>query len=178
MKNLIVAFGLILSFSAFGLKLDKSASQIEWVGTKVTGKHNGTVAIKEAKLNMKKGELKDGYIVADLSGIKVSDLSGEWAGKFLTHIQGPDFFEIKKYPTARFKINKVENGYFIGDLTIKGKTNSEKVKYMKKDNTYEGSLVFNRTKYDMIYGSGSFFKGLGDKVVHDDVELKFKLVLK
>jgi polyisoprenoid-binding protein YceI len=178
MKNLLLTLGLLLSFSAFSIKLDKSQSQIEWLGTKVTGKHNGTVPIKTADLKFKDGEIQNGVIVANLSDIKVTDMSGEWAKKFLVHIQGPDFFEIKKYPTAQFKINKVESGYFYGNLTIKGKTHAEKVKYIKIKNTYEGSLVFDRTKYDMIYGSGSFIKGLGDKAIHDDVQLKFKLVLK
>lgn len=178
MKNLALVLGIILSFSAFSAGLDTSKSQLEWVGTKITGKHNGTVGIKKADLKIKDGEIQSGYILADISKIKVTDLNGTTADKFIGHIQGPDFFEVAKYPTAKFKIDKVENGYLIGELTIKGKTHPEKVKYMRKDNVYQGSLVFNRTKYDMVYGSGSFFKGLGDKVIHDDVELGFKLVLK
>ena len=170
--------GLILSHSVFAIKVDTTSSQLKWTGTKITGKHFGTVGIKKAKLKAKSGQIKSGYILADLSKIKIDDLEGEWAQKFVGHIQSPDFFNIKKYPTARFDIEEVKNGYFHGKLTIKGKTHKEKVKFIKKDNTYEGSLVFDRTKYDMRYGSGSFFKNLGDKVIHDDVRLDFKLVLK
>ena len=178
MKNLLLIISLLVGQSVFAMKVDTKASQLNWKGTKVTGEHFGTVGIKEAKLETKAGEIKSGVIIADLSDIKIKDISGDWANKFVGHMQSKDFFNIKKYPIATFKIEEVKNGYFIGKMTIKGKTHTEKVKYIKKDNTYSGSLVFNRTKYDMKYGSGSFFDNLGDKVIHDDVNLDFKLVLK
>ena len=63
-------------------------------------------------------------------------------------------------------------------LTIKSKTNPIKVSYTKKGKTYSGKLKFDRTKFDMIYGSGNFFKNLGDKIIHDEVVLDFSVVLK
>ena len=39
-----------------------------------------------------------------------------------------------------------------------------------------GTMVVNRTKYGIKYGSGSFFQGLGDKVIYDDFTLKFMLI--
>lgn len=177
MKNLLLIISLLVGQAVFAVKLNKSASQLKWTGTKVTGKHYGTVAIKDADLTGVAGQIQRGYIVADLSKIKISDLDGKWANKFIGHIQSADFFNIEKHPTAKYEIEKVENGYFYGKLTIKGNTHKEKVKYKKDGNSYTGTLVFNRTKYDMKYGSGSFFKGLGDKMIHDDVKLEFKLVL-
>lgn len=178
MRNLLLITSLLLGQAAFALQLNKSASQLQWKGTKVTGEHYGTVGIKDAELTGEAGQIQRGHIIADLSKIKISDLEGKWANKFIGHIQSDDFFNIKKYPTAKYEIEKVKNGFFYGKLTIKGKTHKEKVKYTKEGNEYKGTLVFNRTKYDMKYGSGSFFKGLGDKMIHDDVKLDFKLVLK
>ena len=42
---------------------------------------------------------------------------------------------------------------------------------------YTGTLTFDRTKFGMIYKSGNFFKDIGDKAIHDEVVLNFKVVL-
>ena len=46
-----------------------------------------------------------------------------------------------------------------------------------KDNTATAVLKIDRTKYDIKYGSASFFDGLKDKAIKDefdlDVTLKF-----
>jgi hypothetical protein len=39
-----------------------------------------------------------------------------------------------------------------------------------------GVITVNRAKYDIRYGSGSFFTGLGDKMIYDDFTLDFSLV--
>lgn len=67
----------------------------------------------------------------------------------------------------------------IGTLTLKGIT--EEVSFpafisVKKNKLVaNGKLTLDRTKWDIKYGSGSFFEGLGDKVIYDDIELNFVL---
>ena len=45
------------------------------------------------------------------------------------------------------------------------------------NNSASTELTIDRSKYDVRYGSGSFFDNLGDKTIYDnfelDVELKF-----
>ena len=41
----------------------------------------------------------------------------------------------------------------------------------------KAKLVFDRSKYDVRYGSGSFFENLGDKLILDDIELEATLVI-
>ena len=36
-------------------------------------------------------------------------------------------------------------------------------------------IKVDRTKYNVKYGSGSFFDGLGDKMIYDDFDLDLKL---
>ena len=108
----------------------------------------------------------------------VTDLQGEWADKFLVHMKNEDFFDVEKFPTATLKLTKDDGKKLYGKMTIRGKTNDISFSYKKSGNTYSGKMVFNRTKYDMVYGSGSFFKNLGDKIIHDDVHLDFSVVLK
>jgi polyisoprenoid-binding protein YceI len=66
-----------------------------------------------------------------------------------------------------------------GDLTIKGYTHEAEVSFYTKKGSKNmiAKLVFDRSKYDVQYGSGSFFKNLGDKLILDDIELEVTLVM-
>ena len=39
-----------------------------------------------------------------------------------------------------------------------------------------GTIVIDRTQFDIKYGSGSFFDNLGDRTINNDFELKFDLM--
>ncbi len=173
-KTIILAALFLTSLSAMGENIDLSKSSLIWKGSKITGDfHSGPIKIKKASLKNGKGEF-----VADMNSIGETTLKGEWKTKFLGHIKSGDFFDVKKYPTAKLQVEKIDNGYLYGKLTIKNKTHDVTIPFVKKDKTYTGELGFDRTKYDMIYGSGNFFKNLGDKVIADTVTLKFKIVTK
>lgn len=178
MKNLIILISVMFTFSAFGAEVDLKKSKFSWLGTKVTGKHVGSVNLKSAKLQEEKGKLKSGVLEIDLKTISVNDLKGEWKQKLEGHLKSKDFFNIDKFPTAKLEITEIKSGNLLGKLTIKGKTKAVNVPYKKKGNAYSGKLKFNRTKFDMVYKSGNFFKDLGDKMIHDDVEIEFNLVVK
>jgi polyisoprenoid-binding protein YceI len=89
-----------------------------------------------------------------------------------------DFFETNKFPTATLEIVRDTGKALEGMMTIKGKTNRVMIPYTKNGNMYKGTLKFDRTKYGIKYGSGSFFKGLGDKMIHDEVTLNFNVAVK
>ena len=36
-----------------------------------------------------------------------------------------------------------------------------------------GTVALDRTKWDIRYGSGKFFQGLGDKLIYDEFEVTF-----
>lgn len=175
MKSTILMMSLILlSFTGHAMDIDLSKSSFIWKGTKITGSfHEGPIKMKKAVLNDGKGEF-----VADLNSIDDTTLDGELKQKFLGHIKSADFFNVEKYPTAKLKVNKIDNGYLFGELTIKNKTHHVTVPFEKNGKTYSGTLAFDRTRFDMVYGSGNFFKNLGDKVINDTVTLKFKIVTK
>ncbi len=175
--KLLFALITFLSFSlAFATDIDLNKSQFNWHATKVTGKHDGTISLKSAKLELDGDKIKGGEFIIDMNSITVDELTGEWHEKFLTHMKSTDFFDIQKFPEAKLVIKKVNGDKIDADLTIKGKTNPVTFKIAKKAKEFTGVLKFNRTKFDMIYGSGSFFKNLGDKVIHDEVVLDFKVV--
>lgn len=176
LKSMLLSAFLVTS--AFAVDIDTSKSEFKWKGTKVTGEHYGKVPLKSGSLEIKDGKVVGGEFVANISDFTVEDLSGEWADKFINHMKSEDFFEVKKYPTARMKIKSVNGTKAVGDLTVKGKTNEVTFDMKKSKGAYVGTLKFDRTKFDMIYGSKNFFKSIGDKAIHDEVVVEYKLVPK
>lgn len=187
MLNIIIIslFSLITGGTPAVAKVDATASKIEWVGKKVTGEHSGTINIKEASLTVEGGVLKGGSFTVDMTSITDTDLTGEWKEKLEGHLKSDDFFGVATYPTSSFVITKaVPQGpgkyKVIGNITIKGKT--EEIQFPatveEKDGKYyaTASLIIDRSKFDVRYGSGSFFDNLGDKTIYDDFELKVSLV--
>lgn len=186
MKNLkTIAVALAVAFttltvSAQTKKVDVSKSTINWVGKKVTGEHSGTVAIKEGALVFKKNVLKGGTFTVDMTSLTATDLTGEYQGKLNGHLKADDFFGTDKYPTSTlvFKTiaNKGKGVYTVtADLTIKGKTNPVTFDLTVNGNNASTAFKVDRTKYDIKYGSKSFFEGLGDKTIYDDFELTVNL---
>jgi polyisoprenoid-binding protein YceI len=113
-----------------------------------------------------------------MTTMTVSDLDGERAQKFLRHMMNEDFFEVGKFPTATLNIKADKNGQMMGDLTIKGVTKPFSFPVTMKDGKYVGKTTFDRTTFGIIYKSGNFFEDLGDKIINDDIEIEFEIVLK
>ncbi len=194
----LVFFAAFSAFSFYTAKevytVDLGESELHWYAKKVTGAHDGTVNIKSGTLEMESGKLTGGSFVIDMTTIAVTDLSGGGKAKLEGHLNSPDFFDVANHGTAQLSLKKVKKTgqqavsdkaqeYDVkADLTIKGKTNEVEFKaYVKNAGSgldARASLVFDRTKYDVRYGSSSFFDGLGDKAIYDDVKLEISLKAK
>ena len=184
MKQQYFIFAAILAVFTFSDHLlaeqvNKKASSFKWKATQKVGDgHWGSLVLKSATVSRKNGKLQKAVFVIDMTKISVDNLTGKWKKKFLTHMSSEDFFETSKYPTATLILDKqVSDNAVSGKLTIRGKTQPVKISYDKSGQTYAGKLVFDRTQFGVKYGSGKFFKGLGDKLLHDDVTVTFKVVL-
>lgn len=191
MKNL----GIVLCLFAFvGLsftnpietyKVKTSESKVFWKGYKVTGEHSGTVNIKDGKLEFDNGFLSGGSFSIDMASLKVTDLSGGPATKLEGHLKSPDFFGVQNHPTANFKVTKVisrgtPGSYkIVGDLTIKETTKEIKFQAQLSDDkkTATAKITIDRSDFNVRYGSGSFFDGLGDKTIYDEFDLEVTLVV-
>ena len=179
-----VAFTPITKYSTLTIKPE--ASTIEWMAEKVTGSHEGTIALKEGKIELADDQLIGGAFTVDMTSINVTDLEGDMKGKLEGHLNSEDFFNTAEHQTATFKINKVEsiddetfNTQITGDLTIKGMTHeiSFPAKIEVKDNKFAayGEMTVDRTKYNVKYGSSSFFDNLGDRASYDEFKLNISL---
>ena len=166
--------------------VNQTSSTVKWTGSKPAGKHSGTIDISKGKLTFNHGKLVGGEIVIDMNSIKNTDIKSERKSQRLVdHLKNEDFFFVEKYPTAILKIISAErmpdNLYKVAaDLTIKGITN--RITFtahltIKKDGFLgTANIKIDRTKWDIKYGSGSFFEGLGDRMILDDIEFDILLL--
>lgn len=190
----VAALGMI-ALSAYKMKddtykVDTKISSMEWTGKKLTGEHTGTILLSSGEILIMKNAVSGGKFDIDMTTIDSKDLSGEWKAKMDGHLKSPDFFDAAKFPKAQFTITSVtpiksaKDGGFThnvkGNLTIKDKTNEVAfdavIKIADGKVACVGSAVIDRSKFDIKYGSKTFFADIGDKVIYDEFTVKFNLV--
>lgn len=174
------------------MNVDAKASSMNWKGSKVTGSHVGTVAVQSGSVESDGKTITSAQVNIDMTSIQCTDadMNDEYKGKLVGHLSSPDFFNTAEHGTASFDLTKFEakkgeNGanYMVtGKLTIKGITNTisfpAKVTMNKGEIIVEAKVMVDRTKWDIKYGSGSFFDSLGDNMIYDDMEIDFRIVAK
>jgi len=152
-------------------------STIEWQGFKPTGSHKGTINITSGSFTTHEGNIQGGSFEIDMSSIKESESNARLEG----HLKSADFFEVEKYPSANFEVTGLEekdgNTMLSGNLTLKDATNNVTFPVTvtnEADVLSVSSDVFtiDRSKWNVRYGSKSFFDDLKDKFINDDIELK------
>ena len=189
----VVAAALMLSLgvSAQTYVVNADGSTMAWVGEKVTGKHNGVISLKDGVFSVE-GDKMSGNFTVDMTSIVVKDIpmDNEYNGKLTGHLKSPDFFSVADHPEAKFEITKVvpykakdgeEANYKVtGNLTIKGITHEisfPAMITMDGDSfSAKATTSIDRSRWDILYGSGSFFDNLGDKLIYDDFHLEINLV--
>lgn len=190
MKILLAALFTVSSFGVMAqtFNVEPSATKIVYVGKKVTGEHTGNLAVKSGKITLKGEEISGGEVVVDMNSLTSTDITDpEYNTKYVGHMKSEDFFNTAKYPESKLVIKsskKTAKGLEVkGDLTIIGQTKPVTfiVTDLKKTDaglTGKSNLTLNRTQWGLKYGSNSFFKGLGDKAIHDDFTLAIDLAAK
>ncbi len=168
------------------LTVNAKESKIEWLGKKVTGEHKGMISIASGDLEFNDDKLSGGTFEIDMLSITNSDIENPESNQRLVgHLKSEDFFGVEKFPKATLVIKNVtyEKGtkYTVqGDITIKGITKgiSFPVQISSNDASTWASatITIDRSDFDVKYGSGSFFDGLGDKMIYDDFVLNVTLV--
>lgn len=190
LNSIITVSAIFLSTSlvAKTYQLDTKSSKLTWTGSKVLvpSKHTGTVDIKSGQVEFGKDGPTAAVVVVNMATIKNEDLTDPGYNKKLVgHLKSPDFFDVEKHPEATLKVTSFKKqgptAYDLtGDLTIKGKTKPVSFKATTASekggiSKISADLEFDRTDFDVRYGSGKFFQNLGDKVISDKVQLKVEL---
>ena len=166
---------MITSVSGFAQKstINTENSRVEWVGKKLGGQHEGFINIKDGSLELKNDQLVGGSFTLDMKSITCTDLEDEGYNKKLVgHLNSDDFFGVDQFPEATFEITTAtkfaeSKASITGLLTIKGKSESITFDVVRNNNIYTATINVDRSKYDVKYGSASFFDSLGDNVIDD-----------
>lgn len=168
------------SFASEKKEVDINSSSLSWVGSKVTGSHEGTIKLASSFLSFDNDLLSGGSFIIDMKTIVCTDLSGEGKASLENHLMSDDFFGVEKHPYASLNIVDAirgvgENYNIVAIIEIKGIT--KKISFDAKVNnkSAKAKIIIDRTEFGIIYKSGNFFKEIADKAIYDDFELSIDL---
>lgn len=176
-------------------EIDSNSSTVKWTGSKTIIKDyfdTGTLSIKSGNAVFSKGVLTGGEVVFDMTTIATTSTGkgsdADTTSKMAGHLKSDAFFDVAKYPEAKFVITSAAkesgNTYLVtGDLTIKGKTSPTSFPIEVSQTSggkvmLSGMATIDRTVYDVRFGSSKFFQDLGDNVINDEFTLEFQAVTK
>ena len=187
MKKILFSLVLTLvTLFAFATKphivnviVNAESSTVKWVGSKVASSHEGNIKIQKGFLALDHGTLVGGQMSIDMNSITTTDIENEkYRAKLDSHLKDEDFFNVEQFPLAIINITKAVRGEgnvyeIVADLTIKGITNSitfeADVNINGSNYSAKSKIKIDRTKWDIRYGSGSFFEDLGNKMILDEI---------
>ncbi len=170
------------------LNVNTANTLINWSGSKISATHTGTLKLKSGNLTTDGTKVTGGSFDIDMSTMTCTDLDAEGGGKLVGHLSSPDFFDVAKFPTAKFEITKVTalegnpdaNCMVYGNLTLKDVTKQIGFKANVKvgatgASVSTGDFTIDRTDFGIKYGSESLADVVKDKAISDKVGLKINL---
>jgi polyisoprenoid-binding protein YceI len=125
-----------------------------------------------------------------MHSLKNLNLEGnEWQPVLIAHLKSDDFFFTEKFPTARFTIDSARqiseslsapNFEVEGTVELRGVRNN--MKFLATiSNLPEGAVTaeahfdFDRTQWNIIYGSSRYFEHLGMHLVFDSISIGLRI---
>lgn len=167
------------------IEINNVESSVNWTGKKLTGEHTGTLSFMKGELVLNKKKLTGGVFEIDMNSITCTDIQDKKSNvRLIDHLKSDDFFSVRNNPISRLEITKAQqlrgDEYSItGNLTIKGTTQAvtfpATVLVTGGLVTAKAHLTFDRSKYNIKFGSNSFFDNLGDEMIYDDIDLVIQL---
>ena len=152
-------------------------SSITWKGRELSTKvHYGTLTFVSGEFEVVDGLISNGQFVVDMTSINNQDMQGDRKARLEGHLKSDDFFSVETYQTATLSITSskiISDGKWnvFGELTIKNYTHPVSFEMTRLEEGWSAILIFDRSKYDVNFRSGTFFQNLGDKLIYDDIEL-------
>jgi len=159
------------------LALTPDNSKVQFVGSKVTGKHDGGFNQFTGTIDLVNGKPQDSRVWVDIETASVfTDTDG-----LTKHLQTGDFFETEKFPKASFTSTKIEpdsakgadNYTVTGDLELRGQkkavTFPATIKVTPEAVDVDAEFAINRKDFGIVYA------GKADDLIRDDVVIKLDL---
>jgi len=194
-SNIVSTAPLQISDGTYAI--DLAESRIEWTGRNPNSKHFGTVQLSHGQVTVKNQKIA-GRFTIDMHTIKNINLEGDELQPILEeHLKSDDFFFVKLFPQATYEITQGSpvasnaksssssspNYGIQGVLTLRGVSadlNFDTTLNVLPDGrlTAEAHLDFDRTRWDVIYGSSRFYEHLGMHLVFDLISIQMKILTK
>jgi polyisoprenoid-binding protein YceI len=154
--------------------VDVERSTLGFVGSKITGSHDGGFNAFEGVI-----ELVNDDPTASSVMVRI-DTTSLWSDddRLTKHLKSPDFFDVETFPESVFEstsIEAAEGGYTVtGNLTLHGVTKSisfpAQIEVGPDSVTAQAEFFVKRFDFDIVY------PGKPDDLIRDEVVIKFDLV--
>ena len=178
-----------VSAEALTFTVDTEASLINWEGAKSFSddSHVGTIKLQGGQLFVEGENITGGEFTIDMNSITNTDIpSEEYKAKLEGHLKTGDFFEVEKFPTAKFTIAKVEavqdstaSHHITGNLMMKDSIKSITIPAMIE--MTEGTIsaktpafVIDRTQWNVMFHAG-ILGTAKDDIIRDEIGLQIDL---
>jgi polyisoprenoid-binding protein YceI len=146
-------------------------SKIEFVGSKVTGSHNGSFGAFSGEVDVA-GQPEKGHVILNIDTDSITTDTPD----LTKHLKTADFFDVAKYPKATFLSTEVKPGgekgathTVTGNLTLHGVTKSvtfpATIAVTPDAVTVESSFAINRKDFGINY------TGPANNLIRDEVVL-------
>lgn len=150
-------------------------SKVEFIGSKVTGSHNGGFQQFSGEINYAGAPEKSRVSVTiDTNSLTADD------PKLTEHLKTADFFDVAKFPQAKFESTEIKPGgssgathTITGNLTLHGVTKSvtfpATINVTPDVANVDANFSINRKDFGINYA------GAQDNLIRDDVVLKLTI---
>lgn len=176
------------------LALDTAHSQVEWVGTKPTGKHHGRFKLSSGTVFLTADSVSGGHFVINMQSLENIDLLSDTTmkNKLESELKGDQFLDVHQFPDATFDITGISrcmpgNGNDLimkdathmvkGNLTIRQITKNisfpVKIDFTKTHVITDANFNIDRTLWGMTYRTD---KSMQDKLINATVNISLHIV--
>ena len=162
--------------SAEALPINPETTKLEFVGSKVTGSHDGGFKELTGTFHLVPDRLEESRLHAEI------DMNSTWSDsqKLTGHLKNEDFFDVEKYPTSEFVSTKIaanEDGEgthtITGNLTLHGVTKSitfpATLEVTDDAASLNSEFAINRKDFGIAYA------GSPDNLIRDEVLIKLSI---
>jgi polyisoprenoid-binding protein YceI len=159
--------------------INQDSSKLEFVGSKVTGKHDGGFKAFTGSAKTKDGAIEGGSVEVEIDATSVFSDDDKLTG----HLKTKDFFDVENHPKAKFVSTEIKKGgeggashTVTGNLTLRGETKSVT---FPATITTEGDSAKVKAEFSINRKDfGLQYAGKPDDLIRDDVVIKLDLDLK
>jgi polyisoprenoid-binding protein YceI len=161
---------------AVNYAFSNEGSKVEFVGAKVSAKHEGSFAAFRGTVGVVDNDATKSRVTAE---IDIASLTVEPA-KLSGHLKSPDFFDAAKFPHGTFTSTAIKAGgdngathTVTGNLELHGVTKAitfpAKIKIQDDSVSVDAEFAINRKDFSIVY------PGMPDDLIKDDVLIKLTL---